>query len=275
MDVWAGIARPNTHILPPTAYVLILIFFTQLVHFFSWTRRVCSLLKAGMSMINKIRVVILDDHQLILDGYLSRFAQMPDIEVVGTATFAEELEPLLGHTKPDVLILDVSVPTSPSNPTPYPILHSIPKWLNINPQLTVLIISMLNQQRLVRAAIEVGAGGYILKDDQQAMIELDGIIRSVSKGGLFLSQKVREHLIKQNAEDASLTPRQLEVLSLCAAYPDASTSELADKLGVAPSTLRNLLSETYLRLGVHNRMAAVTKAIQLGLLAPLIPSADL
>ena len=69
-------------------------------------------------------------------------------------------------------------------------------------------------------------------------------------------------------EAADLTPRQIEVLSLCAAYPDAMTSELAEKLNVANSTIRNLLSSAYLRLGVRSRAAAVARAQQLCLIVP-------
>lgn len=69
----------------------------------------------------------------------------------------------------------------------------------------------------------------------------------------------------------NLTPRQLEVLSLSAALPDLSSAQLAQRLGIAASTLRNMMSEAYLRLGVHNRAAAIAKARQLGLITPYPP----
>ena len=69
-----------------------------------------------------------------------------------------------------------------------------------------------------------------------------------------------------------LTPRQMEVLSLCAAYPDASTSDLAQMMSISNSTVRNLLSNLYLRLGVHSRTAAVEKAREMGLVTPRPPS---
>lgn len=68
-----------------------------------------------------------------------------------------------------------------------------------------------------------------------------------------------------------LTPRQMQVLSLCAAFPDLSTAQLAEQLEIAPSTLRNLMSESYLRLSVRNRAAAIAKARQLGLITPYPP----
>ena len=69
-------------------------------------------------------------------------------------------------------------------------------------------------------------------------------------------------------EEPRPSARQLEALSLCAAYPEATTAELADRLGVAHSTLRNLLSGAYLRLNVRSRTAAVAKAQRLGLITP-------
>src|SRR5215211_4034572 len=77
----------------------------------------------------KVRVAILDDHQSIIDGYIFRFSRTPEIEVVAIASYGEELEPLLAKHRVDVLLLDLSVRTSPENPNPFPILHTIPKLL--------------------------------------------------------------------------------------------------------------------------------------------------
>ena len=219
-----------------------------------------------MSKPDKIRVAILDDHQSIIDGYLYRLGGIPDIEVVGTALFAEELDDILARQLIDVLILDVYVPISPENPNPYPIFHAISKWLHVFPNMSVLVISMHNQRALVEYAMEAGASGYILKDDQTVIRELGSVIRSVASGGIHFSQQAHRHLIKQIREEPNLSSRQLEALSLCAAYPDAKTAELAAKMGVAHSTYRNFLSGAYLRLNAHSRMAAVAKARQQGLI---------
>src|SRR3990172_7740248 len=125
-----------------------------------------------MSNNRKIRVAILDDHQSIIDGYLYRLNQAPDVEVVATATFAEDFETLLASHAVEVLILDIFVPTSPDNPSPYPILHAIPKWLQRYPHLAVLVISMYNRRTLIKSVVEAGASGYILKDDKPLIQEL-------------------------------------------------------------------------------------------------------
>jgi two-component system, NarL family, nitrate/nitrite response regulator NarL len=219
-----------------------------------------------------IRIAILDDHQSILDGYLYRFNQVPDIEVVGTATNAEALEPILRQTKPDVLILDVFVPTSAENLNYYPILQAIPKWLQTNQNLSILVISMHNLRTLVVSVMEAGASGYVLKDDQAAIQELGSIIRTIASGGVYFSKQSHQHLLSQTSMGALLTARQVQALSLCGAYPDATTGELADRLGIAHSTFRNLLSGAYLRLEVHNRTAAIATAKKLGLITPEEPT---
>ena len=81
-------------------------------------------------------------------------------------------------------------------------------------------------------------------------------------------------MIKHMPNEPRPSGRQLEALSLCAAYPDATTAELAGMLGVAHSTLRNLLSGAYLRLNVRSRTAAVAKAKRLGLITPPEPTMD-
>jgi len=220
---------------------------------------------------NKIHVAILDDHQSILDGYQFRLRQVSDIEVVGTSGTAEEFESLLADRTPDVILLDVFVPISSKNPNPFPILQFIPRWLQLYPRLSILVVSMYSIRTLVKAVMEAGASGFILKNDQASIQELGSIIRSVASGGIHFSKQAHQLLLKQDSESPLLTTRQLQALSLCAAYPDATTDDLAEKMDVANSTVRNLLSGAYLRLDVHTRTAAIAKARQLGLITPQGP----
>jgi DNA-binding NarL/FixJ family response regulator len=219
-------------------------------------------------MPNKIRVTILDDHQSIVDGYLYRLKNKPGIEVVATITFGEQLEPTLAKHPTDILLLDFSIPTGPLNQNLYPTLTLIPRLLQLYPDLDILVISMFTERGLIRAVMEAGASGYIIKDDSSAIQNLEKIIHSVAEGGIYLSQKVSNIFQKQdekNNEDL-LTHRQLEVLLLCAMFPNDKTVELARKMTVSNSTVRNLLSGAYLRLGVNTRAAAIERARNLSLL---------
>lgn len=227
----------------------------------------------------KIRVTIVDDHQSIVDGYRFRLQGHPQVEVVASTGYGEEVEPVLKAHPTDVLLLDVNLPTSADNSNTYPILHVIPNLLQRYPEMAVLVISMYNERGLVRAVMEAGANGYILKDDSKTIQDLGNIIVSVAKnGGIFLSEKVHHALFRTSAgtEETGLSIRQLEVLSLSASYPNSTTGELATKMGVSNSTVRNLLSGAYLKLEVNTRAAAIARGRQLGIIpsdlsAPTVP----
>jgi DNA-binding NarL/FixJ family response regulator len=133
---------------------------------------------------------------------------------------------------------------------------------------------MFAEPGLVRSMIEAGVSGYVLKDDQAAFRDLGNIVLSVAHGGIFFSKKAHSLYVQTDPVNGGevLTPRQTEVLSLCATYPDASTADLAQMMSISNSTVRNLLSSLYLRLGVHSRTAAVEKAREMGLVTPRPPS---
>lgn len=224
-------------------------------------------------MPEKTRVMILDDHQSIIDGYCYRLGLTPEIEVMGTLLYGEALEPALKQHPADVLLLDVHVPTSKDNSSSYPILHLIPRLLQIYRRLNILVISMTVDRGLIRAVMDAGASGYLLKDDQESIQDLGNIVLRIAEGGIHFSPQAQTLFERSQTmrDGAALTLKQVAALSLCLAYPDASSSELADKMGVANSTVRNLLSGAYLKLGVRTRMAAVTKARQMGLITPEPP----
>jgi len=216
-------------------------------------------------MLSKIRVAILDDHQSIIDGFFYRLSMDPRIQIVGTAIYGEDLEPIIAENAVDVLLLDISVPNSPSDHNPYPILHFIPLLLQKFTNLHILIISMFTQNSLIDALVNTGISSYIFKDDQPSIQKLDKIVEIIANGGIYFSQGACRYVREQPA-GSLLTPRQLEALSLCASRPDGDTISLAGNLGITGSTMRNLLSGAYLRLGIRTRAAAIARANQLGIL---------
>ena len=225
-------------------------------------------------MSNKIRVSILDDHQSIIDGYIDRLSADPNIVVTAAMSYADELEPALAAHPTDVLLLDISVPTAPDNPNPYPILYIIPKLLDRYAGLSILVITMFNERQLIRSVMDAGASGYVLKDDQTIIRNLAQTVLSIANGETVFSSQAHQLLSRRDlAKDRNhLTQRQLEAISLCAAFPDWTTADLANKMSVANSTIRSLLSNAYLHLGVHSRLGAITKARELGLITPFSPA---
>jgi len=223
-------------------------------------------------MAAKTRVTILDDHQSILDGYLYRLSSVREIQVVDTIRFGNELRPSLTKNPTDVLILDVSAPLAANDPSPFPILHVISTLLQDHPDLAILVISMHSEPALVQAVLEAGATGYVLKDDWDTIQNLGKIVLSVAAGGVYFSERIRKFLTNRAQSEPLLSPRQLEALCLAASYPNSTTAELAHRMGIANSSIRNLLSSAYLKLGVGTRAAAIAKARQLGILVDERPS---
>ena len=214
-----------------------------------------------------IQVSILDDHQTILDGYQFRLDSSTKVEIVAMMMFGDEVEATLKKYPTDVLVLDINVPTSKENSNPYPILYTIPNLLQKYPDLAILVISMHTDRSLIRSVMEAGASGYILKDDKSMLENLEGVIISIAAGEISLSREIEAVLYEPNtSEVVSLSQRQKEVLSLSVAFPDDTTAELAKKMSIANSTVRNLLSGAYIKLGVRTRVAAIAKARKLGIL---------
>jgi DNA-binding NarL/FixJ family response regulator len=221
-------------------------------------------------MSSKIRVAILEDQQIAVDCYSFRLQNAPEFEIVGIATAYSDWEPLLAACPADIALMDVRVPTAPDKPDPYPILRVMPKLVQAYPEMAFLVISAYPEPTLIQGVMEAGANGYILKDDNVLLRNLKSILAFVAaNGGIYLSPQAQQLLLQRQAAGValSLTPRQVEALSLCSAYPECSMKELTSHMNVASSTFRNLLSQAYLRLDVKSREAAVLKAQQLGLIS--------
>jgi len=224
---------------------------------------------------NTVRVGILDDHQSIIDGFIYRLAPAKDIQVVASGAFGDDLLPMLRDSDPvNVLLLDMSVPTSPENPNQYPMIFALRGLMKEFPQLKVIVISTYKERGLVKAAISHSVRGYIYKDDQASIQQLARIVMIVAAGGNYFSSGAYFDLVDEKSK-RNLTSRQMEALSVANAYPDDSTDDLARRLKISGSTLRNILSSAYARLGVRTRSAAIEKVRQLGIVpSPKKPSLD-
>jgi len=216
---------------------------------------------------DQINISILEDHPLIVDGYRRLLEGKPRIYIAGTTRFGEDLEPMLAAHPTDILIMDIEVPTSTKNPNPYPIINAIPRLKHRNPGMAILVISSHDQQVLVETLFDLGVRGYIFKDDPLAFDKLADILIDIHEGKFYFSQGRYEKLSSLKFEGSlpRLSSRQLEALSLCVAFPDSSSHELAQRLGVSDSTFRNLLSAAYKHLGVRTRQAAILKLQKMGI----------
>jgi DNA-binding NarL/FixJ family response regulator len=217
-------------------------------------------------MPETITVAILEDHQSTIDGYQFRLSENSKIKVVASRLFSQDLIKMLETDPVDVLILDINVPISQENRNIQPIHKLIGEISNRFADLKILVITMYNQRAMIKTIMGIGTSGYILKDDFDSIRKLGHIVEIVANGGIYMSERVRDKFINGNDTDTNLTQRELEVLSMCSAYPDDNTGEIATKMGIANSTVRNFLHKIYIKLQVHGRTAAILKARQIGLL---------
>ncbi len=213
-----------------------------------------------------VRVAILEDQAMVVDGYRYRLAHVPGIEIVLTAPDGQTFEAQLAATPADVVLMDIGVPTAPDNDNHYPIPAALPRLHSRYPNLNVIIVSVSADHVLIDTMLTAGATGYLVKSDTEAYERLGEIITIVAEGGQYLSQTAQQLLRRTPSSDgaAQLTRRQVEVLALAAAYPDNNLGELAQQLSVSPTTVRNQMSQIYLRLEVRTRHAAVLRAKHLG-----------
>ena len=138
----------------------------------------------------KINISIMEDHQGIIDGYMLRLNDEKTFNIAGIARYGCDLEPMLAATHTDVLILDMEVQISASNPNSFPIVQTIPRLIKKYPAVTILVISMHSQIVLIERLVQLGIAGYIFKNDSDAIQNLAKIIVELKKGGTYFSQGV-------------------------------------------------------------------------------------
>ena len=209
-------------------------------------------------MTAPIRVVIADDHVLLLDGMHRALDSLPDMGVVATATDGRGLAQVLGQTRPDVLLVDIEMPHG----TGLDVLQSLD-----DPPPT-LVVTMHTEDRYRKRAIDAGASGFLSK--ATPLPELAAAVRAVHDGvDLFAVDDLdtalapyREARLSPGAE--SLTPREREILALLA-RGISQTDALAEELYISHKTVKNHLASIYAKLHVSDRAQAAVEAIRLGL----------
>ena len=209
-------------------------------------------------MTAPIRIVIADDHVLLLDGMHQALDSLPDMGVVATATDGRGLAHVLGQTRPDVLLVDIEMPHG----TGLDVLQSLE-----DPPPT-LVVTMHTEDRYRKRAVEAGASGFLSK--ATPLPELAASIRAVHDGVDLCAvddlaaalAPYQEATLSPGAE--SLTAREREILALLARGV-SQTDALAEELYISHKTVKNHLASIYAKLHVSDRAQAAVEAIRLGL----------
>lgn len=212
------------------------------------------------SLQSRVRILLADDHPLVRSGIRATLSGEVSFEVVGEATNGAEVQLLTQELRPDLLLLDLSMP----GPSP---LETITCVRQLSPETRVLVLTAYDDDAYVRNIINIGVDGYLLKDE--ATETLVQAIKAVVQGGTWFSRVVmQKFVVAQHDPDADsntgagFTPRELELLTSIGQGWD--NRRIATEFDLAEQTVRNYISRIYEKLGVRSRAEAVVWARENG-----------
>jgi DNA-binding NarL/FixJ family response regulator len=205
----------------------------------------------------RIRLLIADDHPVVRTGLQGMLAGQPDFEIVGEATTGLEAVAMTAALHPDVVLMDLRMAE----------LDGVAATAQIRkqqPETPVLVLTTYDSNADILRAIEAGATGYLLKDTPRD--QLFSAIRAVAQGKSALAPAVASRLLRRMHAPAqeALSAREIEVLALVAR--GASNKEIGRSLHISEGTVKSHLIHIFSKLGVADRTAAVTVALERGLL---------
>lgn len=211
--------------------------------------------------MTKINVLIADDHEILRYGVSTFLSSADNIEVVGEASTGEECLELFRKTKPDVCVLDISMPHKDGIETTLAIRE-------IDPEVKILILSMHIDEAILQRVLEAGINGYLLKNTEKT--DLLHSIQSIAKGQQVfsdsISRLITDSFVNKGKPDSltstakKITKRELEVLQLIA---EGHTSQaIADKLFISPRTVDTHRANLMQKLEINNVAGLVRYAME-------------
>ncbi|MCC6347276.1 MAG: response regulator transcription factor [Nitrospirales bacterium] len=204
-----------------------------------------------------IRILVVDDHPLVLRGLKQALSSEPDMEVSGEAQTAYEALEIAGKGRFDIVVLDISLPDRSG-------LGVLDELKGRHPGLSVLILSSFPEEQFALRAFRSGASGYVTK--KSAPEELVKAIRKIASGGKYVSQSLAEKLASVIAMDGGeppheeLSSREFQIMSLIAA--GKTTGEIADALCLSASTVGTYRSRILEKMKMKNNAEIVRYAVE-------------
>ncbi|GEM87644.1 response regulator [Meiothermus granaticius] len=207
--------------------------------------------------MNPIRILVADDHPVVRAGLAGLLNSQPDFEVVGEAANGAEALALVEKLRPQVVLMDLRMPQMDG-------VTAIRQIRSHHPKTHVLVLTTYDSDSEIVRAVEAGATGYLLKDVPRE--ELFRAVRLCARGEAVLSPPVAARLLgrMRGPAEENLSTRELEVLTLVA--KGYSNKEVARALKISEATVKTHLLHTFGKLGVDDRTAAVTAALERGIL---------
>ncbi len=193
--------------------------------------------------MEKIRIIIADDHQLFRNGLKILLTAFPDFEIAGEASNGEEFLKVLKNTKADIALMDINMPEMDG-------IEATRKALKICPDINIIALSMYGEEEYYYKMVDAGAKGFLLKDSD--ISEVKEAILTVKRGGSYFSQELLYHVIQKikhrenETKSANLSKREKEILmKICEGM---SNQQIAESLFISKRTVdkhrANLLGKT-------------------------------
>jgi two-component system, NarL family, response regulator DevR len=209
-----------------------------------------------------IRLLIIDDHEMVREGLKAMLSAEPDFAIVGDAANAEQAFALIERLRPDIILLDIRLPGTSG----IEVCRTVTERY---PEIAVIILTTFTDESLVAQCIQAGARGFIVKDIER--FDLKRSIRAVARGEAAIDTKAAVAVLAQlrgapqnNNEPAPdpLSSQQIVILRLVA--QGLSSREIATRLYLSENTVKGYVQEILHRLGVKNRTEAVMVAVKQG-----------
>jgi len=205
-----------------------------------------------------IRILVIDDHQVVREGLRWILDEEPDLEIAGEAASAAEGFDAIARIPCDVVLLDIHLPDRSG-------LEVLDDIHAANPDLPVVILTMSAEPEYVEDAVRKGASGYLVKNAPQS--ELIRAIRAAAAGDAYIQAEVTRPLLARFAREVrasgavpALSPREQQVVSLLA--EGLANKQIAHQLGISETTVKGYLRDVYDKLGANDRAQAVAIALR-------------
>ncbi len=213
--------------------------------------------------MEKIKILVVDDHEVVRDGIVSNLVRQSDFAIVGQASNGLEAVQKAAELAPEVVLMDLRMPE----------LDGVEAMIRIrqdNPEIKFIVFTTYSDDEYLFAAIKAGAKGYLLKDAPRE--ELFRAIRAVSRGESLIQPVFTTKLLDKLASELSrkstgmdaLSDREIEVLDLMA--KGVSNKDIADRLSITQSTVKTHVTSIFQKLNVTTRTEAVTTALKRGII---------
>lgn len=215
-----------------------------------------------MNTPTKVRLLIVDDHQMLIDGIKALLKNEKQFEVVGECTKSPEAIKMVEELKPDVLLTDINMPDMSG--------IELTRLLKPNhPDLKVLVLSMFNEKGMITEMLNAGVSGYILKNTGRQ--ELIDALNKIVSGGMYFSDEVAVEMMKsianpvppKAASEAILTTREKEIVQLIA--KEYNNAKIADTLFISERTVETHRKNILRKTGTHSVLGLVKFAMEHGI----------